>query len=448
MSQRLLIIGGGISGIGVAILAATKAWKVLLSDNGYLSAVQKEELSIYDIQIEEGGHDKAFSQDFDLIVKSPGVPPTVELVKYWKSKGVPIISEIEFAFNYINSGKVIGITGTNGKTTTTHLLYHVLKEGGLNCAMVGNVGFSFAKQIAINPKDWYVLELSSFQLEDIEKFKPEIAVILNLSEDHLDRYAGMEEYLAAKFNIIKNQTEENLLVLNGDDNYLMDYVNHHPIKPQIALMTMKEEQFNSRIGAFLRGEEVVFKHEEEYTEVSVHDLALKGNHNLYNTMAAGVSANALGIRNEKLRDSFMTMNSLEHRLEPVATIKGVEFINDSKATNLNSVWFAVESMRKPTVLIMGGKDKGNDYTSIDDVVLDKVHTIICLGVDNTAIVNHYTGKIDTIVETDSMIEAVNVAYEIANEGDVVLLSPGCASFDLFENFEDRGNQFKDAVLAL
>lgn len=448
MAKRLLVIGGGISGVGAVILAASRGWKVMLTDNNAISEEHRYELTRYDVEIEEHGHDKALNKDFDLIIKSPGISPEIDLIKHFKKQGVPIISEIEFAFQYIEQGKVIGITGTNGKSTTATLLHHVLQSGGLNCALVGNIGVSFAKQIALHPKDWYVLELSSFQLEDVEKFRPEIAIILNASPDHLDRYESMEAYVHAKFNIAKNQSPENILILNTDDPYINNYLENNKISSKIARMTMNEENYKGEMGAYKKGDHIHIKMENEVMDISIHDLALKGTHNQYNTMAAGISARALGLRNEKIRESFSTFGGLEHRLEFVATIKGVDFINDSKATNLNSVWFALESMNKPTVLILGGQDKGNDYQEIEDIVLEKVHTIICMGTDNSPILNFFEGKINTILETSSAADAVHAAYSVANQGDVVLLAPGCASFDLFENFEDRGRQFKDAVLSL
>lgn len=448
MTKRLLVIGGGISGVGAVILAASRGWKVMLTDYKAISADFRFELSRYDVEIEEKGHELALSKDFDLIIKSPGISPNIPLIQHFKEQGVPMVSEIEFAFQYIEQGKVIGITGTNGKSTTATLLHHVLKSGGLNCALVGNIGISFAKQIALHPKDWYVLELSSFQLEDIEKFRPEIAIILNASPDHLDRYESMEAYVHAKFNIAKNQSPENILILNTDDPYINNYLENNKVNSKIARMTMNENNFKGEMGAYKKEDHIHFKMDEDDMDVSIHDLALKGTHNQYNTMAAGISARALGLRNEKIRESFSTFGGLEHRLEFVATVKGVDFINDSKATNLNSVWFALESMNKPTVLILGGQDKGNDYQEIEEIVLEKVHTIICMGKDNSPIINFFEGKVNTIIETSSAIDAVHASYSVANQGDVVLLAPGCASFDLFENFEDRGSQFKAAVLSL
>lgn len=448
MTKRLLVIGGGISGVGAVILAASRGWKVMLTDYKAISADFRFELSRYDVEIEEKGHELALSKDFDLIIKSPGISPNIPLIQHFKEQGVPMVSEIEFAFQYIEQGKVIGITGTNGKSTTATLLHHVLKSGGLNCALVGNIGISFAKQIALHPKDWYVLELSSFQLEDIEKFRPEIAIILNASPDHLDRYESMEAYVHAKFNIAKNQSPENILILNTDDPYINNYLENNKVNSKIARMAMNENNFKGEMGAYKKEDHIHFKMDEDDMDVSIHDLALKGTHNQYNTMAAGISARALGLRNEKIRESFSTFGGLEHRLEFVATVKGVDFINDSKATNLNSVWFALESMNKPTVLILGGQDKGNDYQEIEEIVLEKVHTIICMGKDNSPIINFFEGKVNTIIETSSAIDAVHASYSVANQGDVVLLAPGCASFDLFENFEDRGSQFKAAVLSL
>lgn len=448
MGKKILIIGGGISGVGAAILAASKGWKVLITDLHPILIKLKEQLKGYDVMIEEGGHDQAFKEAFDLVIKSPGIPSEIALVQHFKKLNVPVISEIEFAFQYIEQGKVIGVTGTNGKSTTASLLYHVLKDSGLNCALVGNIGYSFARQIAINPKDWYVLELSSFQLDEVEQFRPEIAIILNVTPDHLDRYENMEAYVHSKFQIAKNQTPENLLILNVDDPYINDYLQHNNIQSQIARISLEEGRLQGGMGAYRKNEKIYFKMKEENMDISIHDLALKGAHNQYNTMAAGISARALGLRNEKIRESFSTFGGLEHRLEFVATIKGVDFINDSKATNLNAVWFALESMKKPTVLILGGVDKGNDYTEIEEIVAEKVSTIICMGLDNSPIVSFFEGKVKEIIETNNVEDAVKAAYAVAEKGDTVLLAPGGASFDLFESFEDRGEQFKKVVLSL
>jgi len=447
MAKRLLILGAGISGVGTAILAASRAWKVCLSDQGFLSASQKEELQPYAIDIEEGGHVKIWKEEYDLVVKSPGMSNNLPIVQHFIDKGVNVIGEIEFAFQYMGQSKVIGITGTNGKSTTASLLFHTLKKSGLNCALAGNIGYSFAKQIALNPKDWYVLELSSFQLDDIQKFYPEIAVILNISEDHLDRYESMDNYVHSKFKIAQNQTEKHLLILNLDDPYIAKYIENNTLKPKIAGMSREVNQLNEPIVAMKKEENLHFKWKEEETEISIHDLALKGSHNQYNTMAAGISARALGLRNELIRESFSTFGGLEHRLEQVRIVNDVEFINDSKATNLNSVWFALESMTKPTVLILGGQDKGNDYEEIRDVVEEKVTHIVCLGKDNSKVVQAFSSNY-SIIETQSAVDAVQAAYAVAEPGSVVLLAPGCASFDLFKSFEDRGEQFKEAVMKL
>lgn len=447
MAKKLLILGAGISGIGTAILAASRAWKVCLSDQAYLTTEQKEELKPYAIDIEEGGHKKIWNEKFDLVVKSPGIPNHLPIVQHFVNQGIELIGEIEFAFQYMGQSKVIGITGTNGKSTTASLLYHTLKQSGLNCALAGNIGQSFAKQVALNPKDWYVLELSSFQLDDIQRFYPEIAVILNISEDHLDRYESMDSYVHSKFQIAKNQTEKHLLILNMDDPYIVKYLKNNTLKPKIAGMSREVNQFNEPIVAMKKEEKLNFKWEEEEMEISIHDLALKGSHNQYNTMAAGISARAVGLRNELIRESFSTFGGLEHRLEKVRIVNEVEFINDSKATNLNAVWFALESMTKPTVLILGGQDKGNDYDEIREIVDEKVTHIICLGKDNTPILQAFSSKF-SIIETQSAQDAVQAAYSVAEPGSVVLLAPGCASFDLFTSFEDRGNKFKEAVMAL
>jgi UDP-N-acetylmuramoylalanine--D-glutamate ligase len=447
--KDIVVLGAGESGNGAAILAKRKGLKVFVSDKGLIKEHYKKELVADGIAFEEGSHDEARIMQADLIIKSPGIPEKAPLIKALRAAGKEIISEIEFGFWYKASSKIIAITGSNGKSTTTSLLYYLLKNAGLQVSMVGNIGISFAKQVALNPTEWYVMEMSSFQLDDIKTFRPEIAVLLNITPDHLDRYDyKFENYIASKFRIAENQTAADLLVLNIDDPEINKYLEHNQIKPKIIPITMSDNNLNQDEGAFMKDDELHLKYQGEDTNISIHDLSLKGKHNQYNSMAAGISAMAAGIRKEKIRESFTTFEGLEHRLEFVATIRGVDFINDSKGTNLNSVWFALESMKQPVVLILGGQDKGNDYNEIMDLVQEKVRAIVCMGIDNTPIHKTFDSVIKNIVDTKSAADAVKAAYALAEKGDVVLLSPGCASFDLFKNYEDRGTQFKQAVREL
>ncbi len=447
--QKIVVLGAGESGNGAALLAKQKGMDVWVSEYGKIKQAYKEELVAAGIDFEEGKHSLDKILQADWVIKSPGISNEVPVVKAIKQQGIPIISEIEFAYYFKGGSKIIAITGSNGKTTTTSLTMHLLQTGGYDVAMVGNIGFSFAKQIALAPKAWYVIEVSSFQLDDIIDFRPDIAVLTNITPDHLDRYDGkFENYAAAKFLITKNQTPADLFILNLDDEATSKYLDTININARIIKITMDENKLNNEDGAFVDQGEVHLKLNNDYLGLPIVDLSIKGKHNLYNTMAAGISAMAAGLRSTALQESFSSFKGLEHRLEFVATIRGVEFINDSKGTNLNSVWFALESMTKPTILILGGKDKGNDYNEIMDQVLDKVKAIVCMGKDNNAIIQSFEGKVQNIADTSSAKEAVAAAYALAESGDVVLLSPGCASFDLFENYEDRGRQFKQAVKEL
>lgn len=447
--QNIIVLGAGESGNGAAILAKRKGLQVFVSDKGSIKEQYKKELIEEGIAFEEGQHDEARIMQADLIIKSPGIPDKAPLVKALRAAGKTIISEIEFGFWYKGDSKIIAITGSNGKSTTTSLLYYLLKNADYNVSMVGNIGISFAKQVALNPTAWYVMEISSFQLDDIIDFKPEIAVLLNITPDHLDRYDyKFENYVASKFRITKNQNEDDILVLNIDDPEINKYLELNPTKSKLIPITMSDQNLTHDEGAFMKDEELNLRFQGEDTNISIHDLALKGKHNQYNSMAAGISARAAGIRKEKIRESFSTFEGLEHRLEFVATIRGVDFINDSKGTNLNSVWFALESMKQPVVLILGGQDKGNDYNEIMDLVQEKVRAIVCMGIDNNPIHKAFDNVIKNIVDTQSAADAVKAAYALAEQGDVVLLSPGCASFDLFKNYEDRGTQFKQAVREL
>lgn len=443
MKKKLVILGAGESGVGAAILASIKGYDVFLSDSGNIAPHYAEELAQYDIAFEQGGHDEQRILAADEVVKSPGIPEKTVIVKKIREAGIVVISEIEFAFRFIGNSKVIAITGSNGKTTTTSLIYHIIRKAEIDCALVGNIGYSFAKQVALDPKAVYVAEVSSFQLDDIRSFRPQIAVLTNITEDHLDRYDyKFENYIASKFRIIENQQEDDVFIYNLDDHVTMNHIPNYPIKSTQAPITMSKELPQ---GAYLTNAKMYLKWKNEEIQMSVEDFAIKGKHNQYNSMAASMAATALDIRKEKIREALQTFESLEHRMETVATIKGVEFINDSKATNVNSTWFALESMSKPVILILGGVDKGNDYSLIKEMVGEKVKAIICMGVDNAKIHEAFDDTVPLIVDTAGAEEAVKNAFHYANKGEVVLLSPACASFDLFKNYEDRGNQFKQAV---
>lgn len=444
--KKVVILGAGESGNGAALLAQKQGYEVWVSDFGTIKEGYKNELKQWGIAFEEGGHDMDKILSADIIIKSPGIPEKAPVVKAIRAKGIELISEIEWGFRFKGESRIIAITGSNGKSTTTSLTYHILKESGLDVAMVGNIGYSFARQVAEDPKAWYVAEISSFQLDDIVTFKPDIAMILNITPDHLDRYNyEFDNYVASKFRITENQDKEDIVILNQDDEASRKYLEQHTINPRIIYITMSDAHNNSGDGGYMQNEDMHIKWDGDDMKVSIHDMTLDGKHNQFNSMAAGISARAAGIRKEKIRDCFETFEGLEHRLEFVATVRGVDFINDSKGTNLNSVWFALESMKKSVVLILGGQDKGNDYNEIMELVEDKVKAIVCMGLDNTKIHAAFDGKVAQIADTQSAVDAVNAAYALADKGDVVLLSPGCASFDLFKNYEDRGRQFKEAV---
>lgn len=446
MSHRLVILGGGESGIGAAILGKKAGYEVFLSDGGQLKASYKQELFDNGIEFEEGQHTAEKILSAREVMKSPGIPEKNEMVKQIRAKGIPVISEIELAYRFKGNSKIVAITGSNGKSTTTALTYHICKTAGLDCAMVGNIGISFAKQVALDPKEIYVVEVSSFQLDDIKEFRADIAMLLNITEDHLDRYNyQFENYINSKFRIIENQTQHDYFIYCLDDEVIMQKLPLLTIHTNPLPFSMKQEV---KKGGYIKGDQMMLRIQEERVSMSIYDFALKGKHNNYNTMAAGIAAATLGIRKEKIREAVKNFHSLEHRMEFVAMVRGVEFINDSKATNVNSTWFALESMNKPTVLVLGGTDKGNDYGLIADLVKDKVKAIVCMGVDNKKIIEAFKDIVPVIVETDSAKKAVNASFKLAEKGDVVLLSPACASFDLFKNYEDRGRQFKDAVKEL
>jgi UDP-N-acetylmuramoylalanine--D-glutamate ligase len=446
MRKRIVILGGGESGVGAALLAKKEGYDVFVSDESSLKDSYRSELQQAGISFEEEGHNEEKILNADEVMKSPGIPEKNEMVKKIRKKGIPIISEIELAYRFKGSSRIIGITGSNGKTTTTALTYHICKTAGLDCALVGNIGHSFARQVAEDPKPLYVAEISSFQLDDIKTFRPDIAILTNITEDHLDRYDyNFENYIRSKFRITMNQQENDFFIYCADDEITMKYLNEFSTQSNQLPISMKTEVNN---GAFIKDGDMYIRTGEDFTSMSVFDFALKGKHNQYNTMAACVAVTTLDIRKEKIREAVKSFHSLEHRMEPVATVRGVEFINDSKATNVNSTWYALESMIKPTVLIMGGIDKGNDYSLIKDLVKEKVKAIICLGKDNRKIHEAFGNIISPIVNTGSALEAVHAAFLFATKGDVVLLSPACASFDLFKNYEDRGEQFKKAVKEL
>ncbi|MBL0355768.1 MAG: UDP-N-acetylmuramoyl-L-alanine--D-glutamate ligase [Chitinophagaceae bacterium] len=439
----MVILGAGESGVGAAILAQQQGYDVFVSDGGTVKENFKQELLQYQVQFEEGTHTEEKILNADEVMKSPGIPEKNELVKKIRKKGIPVISEIELAYRYKGNSKIIAITGTNGKTTTTALTYHICKDGGADCAMVGNIGFSFAKQVAVEPKALYVVEISSFQLDDIKEFRPDVAVLTNITEDHLDRYEyRMQNYIDSKFRIAMNQTAADVFIYCMDDEITRSNIHRYPIKSTLYPITMSKELPQ---GAYITNAEMHIKWKGEEMQMSIQDFALKGKHNQYNSMAAGVASVAVDIKKEHVRESLQTFQSLEHRMEPVATIRGVEFINDSKATNVNSTWFALESMNKPTILILGGVDKGNDYSILMELVKEKVKAIVCMGTDNRKIHEVFGSVVSLMLNTASAEEAVQAAFHFASKGDVVLLSPACASFDLFKNYEDRGNQFKEAV---
>jgi UDP-N-acetylmuramoylalanine--D-glutamate ligase len=444
--KRLVILGGGESGVGTAVLAQQKGYEVFLSDKGKLKDKYKDVLSKYEIKWEEEQHTEALILNATEVVKSPGIPDKVELIKKLKEKGIPVISEIEFAGRYTNAKKIC-ITGSNGKTTTTLLTYHMLQKAGLNVGLGGNVGKSFAMQVAENNFDYYVLELSSFQLDGMYEFKADIAVLLNITPDHLDRYEyKLENYADSKFRIIQNQTEEDAFIFCVDDEVTMQTIKNKQVKAKQYPITIKQ---TVETGAHLENNQLIINtNNTNPLFMTIQELALQGKHNIYNSMAAGVTGKLVGIRKETIRESLSDFHNIDHRLEVVGNVHGIEFINDSKATNVNSTWYALESMNNPVILILGGVDKGNDYSMLNELVKQKVKAIICLGADNKKIIKAFDKMVDTILEANSATEAVAQAYKIGKKGDTVLLSPACASFDMFENYEDRGTQFKQAVRAL
>ena len=443
--KRLVILGAAESGVGAALLGKQQGWDVFVSDGGRIKEQFRTVLAEAGIDFEEGTHNIEKLLNATCVVKSPGISEKVAIVKQIRAAGIEVISEIEFGYRYKGDSKIIAITGSNGKSTTTKLTWHLLNKAGYDVAIVGNIGISFAKQIATKPCAWYVMEISSFQLDDIITFRPDVSVLLNITPDHLDRYDyKFENYIASKFRITHNQTPDDVFVVNNDDPVIKDYLSTHSIHSKIIYITMNEQNTENE-GGYISNERMYLNYEGEKSDMSIHDLTLIGKHNQYNSMAAGISANIAGVRQSKLREYFTGFVGLDHRLEYVATIRGVTFINDSKATNVNSVWYALESMKRPTILILGGQDKGNDYNEIMELVKEKVKAIICIGKDNSPIHAAFDSVMETIIDTTSATEAVHAAYSLADNGDIVLLSPACASFDRFNNFEDRGIQFKEAV---
>jgi len=446
LAKKLVILGAGESGIGTALLAKQKGYDVFVSDSSAIKANYQAELEENQIPFESGTHDVERILNADEVMKSPGIPEKNELVKAIRAKGIPVVSEIEFGYRYKGQSKIAAITGSNGKSTTTALLYHICKVAEQDVAMVGNIGYSFARQIALDPKALYVIEISSFQLDDIQYFKPDIAILLNITEDHLDRYNyQFENYIKSKFRVIENQTAQDYFIYCIDDEVIVKHLELLTTNTNPLPFSMKQEV---KKGGYIKNDQMMLKIQEERVTMSIYDFALKGKHNAYNTMAASIAATTLGIRKEKIREAVSNFHSLEHRMEFVATVRGVDFINDSKATNVNSTWYALESMQKQTVLILGGVDKGNDYELIAELVKEKVKAIVCMGTDNKKIVDFFKDKVAVIVEADNAKKAVTESFKLAEKGDVVLLSPACASFDLFKNYEDRGRQFKASVKEL
>ncbi len=445
MGKKMVILGAGESGTGAAVLAKAKGYDVFVSDLSVIKPVYKEMMDARGIAWEEGQHTESIVLAADEIVKSPGIPDKAAIIQKLKEKGTSIISEIEFAGRYTNS-KMICITGSNGKTTTTMLTYHIFKQAGLDVGLAGNVGNSLALQVAEQPHAYYVLELSSFQLDNMYEFKADVAILMNITPDHLDRYNyEFQNYVDSKFRIIQNQTEEDVFIYWNDDPVIAREIAKH--NPKAALYPFSETK-KEGVKAFTENKQIVIETDNGIFTMDQDQLALTGTHNLYNSLASGIAAKVTDIKDDEIRASLSDFAGVEHRLEKVARVRGVDYINDSKATNVNSCWYALQSMNTPVVLILGGTDKGNDYTEIEELVKNKVHSLIFLGVDNTKLHAFFDGKVPVIEDAQSMEEAISKAYKLASKGDTVLLSPCCASFDLFKNYEDRGNQFKACVLNL
>ena len=440
--SRVVVLGGGESGIGSAVLAKVKGFDVFLSDMGKIADKYVDMLNEWEIPFEQGGHTEELILNADEVIKSPGIPSTAAMVKKIEEKGIGIISEIEFAGRY-DSAKKVCITGSNGKTTTTSLIYHLLKQAGLNVGLGGNIGKSYAYQVATENFDIYVLELSSFQLDNVYDFKADIAVITNITPDHLDRYNyDMENYVKAKFRITRNMDKDDCFIFCSDDEITINHLNKIVIKAKQFPFTQKTEVEQ---GAFVKNDSIIVRYKEQECDMFIQELALGGKHNIYNSMAAALAAKAMEIDNEAIREGLATFQAVEHRLEKVLSIKDVLYINDSKATNVDAAWYALECQTRPVVWIVGGTDKGNDYSTLVPLAQEKVKAIICMGLDNQKIHDAFGDIVPQMYDVTSAQDAVKTAHSIAQSGDVVLLSPCCASFDLFKNYEDRGRQFKEAV---
>ena len=440
--KKLVVLGGGESGVGTAILGKKEGFDVFVSDKGAIADKYKQVLVHNNIVFEEGKHTEAKLFNADVVMKSPGIPDKVPVIKALVEKGIPVISEIEFA-NAYTKATIVGITGSNGKTTTTMLAHHVLQQAGLNIGVGGNIGDSFAQQIAEQSYDSYVLELSSFQLDGIIDFAPHIAVITNITPDHLDRYDyDFDKYIASKFRITKNQTNKDYLIYDADDEAIQKWLKNNTTKAQLIPFSTEREL---ETGAFLRDGNIIMKLNTEEILMRASELKLQGKHNTKNAMATSMAARLLQVRKQTIAESLTDFEGVEHRLENVQKVNGIQFVNDSKATNVNAAYYALECMEAPTVWIVGGVDKGNDYADLMPLVREKVKAIVCLGLDNAKIIETFGGVVEHLVETAGAEEAVKVAYKLASRGDTVLLSPACASFDLFDSYEDRGNKYKQAI---
>ncbi len=445
MKKRLVILGGGESGVGTAVLGSKQGFEVFVSDKGKIAPHYEKQLNEYKIPYESGQHTADKILNADVVMKSPGIPEKAEVVKKLRAQKVKIVGEIEFASRYTDA-QIIGITGANGKTTTTALTYHILKNGGVNVGVGGNIGKSFALQVATESYDHYVLEISSFQLDDIETFRPHIAVLTNITPDHLDRYEyNLQNYVNSKFNIVKYQNAQDYFIYCADDEITMANMQSHPTPAQKIPFSYDTEFAE---GGYVKDNNIIINHKNQPFTMSIQELGLRGRHNVYNSLAAGIVANIYGLRKDQIKESLADFKSLEHRLETVTKVRGIEFINDSKATNVNSTWYALETVDKPIIWIAGGIDKGNDYSILQPLVKSKVKAMICLGMDNNKLHAAFGKCVDILVNCTNMKDAVRMAYNLGDSGDAVMLSPACASFDLFENYQDRGDKFREAVKAL
>lgn len=440
--KKIVVLGAGESGVGAAILAKQKGFEVFVSDKSEIKPKYKDELNSFGIEWEEGDHTESRVLAADEVTKSPGIPEKAPLIKALRAQNTPIISEIEFGARYTDA-KMICITGSNGKTTTTTLIHHILKDAGLNVGLAGNVGFSLARQVALEQHDYYVIELSSFQLDGMYEFKADVAILLNITPDHLDRYEyKFQNYINSKFRIVQNMKPADYFIYWNDDPVIRKELEERSIEATACPFSLNKA---AGLAAYIEDELLKIHTPKRSFEMPVSDLSLRGQHNMYNSMAAGITAILSDVSDESLRESLKSFKSVEHRLESVASVRGVHFINDSKATNVNSCWYALQCMHTPVVLILGGTDKGNDYTEIEELVKEKVTSIVCLGVDNKKLHDFFEGKVAKMEDALSMKEAIDKCFALAKSGDTVLLSPCCASFDLFKSYEDRGRQFKECV---